>query len=42
MNYEHMSHNLNSLNGVIQGIMWGTTIGAIKVDTRSLDNGSYV
>ena len=31
-----MSHSLNSLKGVIQG----TTIGDIKGDTRSLDNGS--
>ena len=31
----HMSHNLNSLKGV-----HGTTIGAIKGDTRSLDSSS--
>ena len=38
-----MSHSLNSLKGVIWGIIYGTTIGVIKGDTRSLvDNGSYV
>ena len=30
----HM-HNLKSLNGVIQGIVYGTTIKVIKGDTRS-------
>ena len=33
-----MSHNLNSLKGVVQGIAQGTTIGAIKEDTWSLDS----
>ena len=33
----HMSYSLNSLKGVI----WGCTIGVIKGDTRSLDNGLY-
>ena len=37
----HMSYSLNSLRGVIWGIIYGTTIGVIKGDTRSLDNGSY-
>ena len=37
----HMSHSLNSLNRVIWGILLGGTIGAIKVDTRNLDSGSY-
>ena len=36
-----MSHSLNSLKGVIKGIIYGTTIGVIKGDTRSLDSGSY-
>ena len=36
-----MSHSLNSLKGDIKGIIQGTTIGLIKGDTRSLDNGSY-
>ena len=29
-----MSYSLNSLKGVIWGIIWGTTIGVIKGDTR--------
>ena len=33
-----MSYNLNSLKG---GYIFGTTIGAIKGDTRSLDYSSY-
>ena len=40
-----MSHSLNSLKGVIQGIIKGTTLGEIKGDTRSLDytsTGVYV
>ena len=36
-----MNHSLNSLKGVILGIILGTTIGVIKGDTRSLDYGSY-
>ena len=36
-----MSYSLNSLKGVIWGIIYGTTTGDIKGDTRSLDNGSY-
>ena len=36
-----MNHSLNSLKGVIWGTIYGTTIGLIKGDTRSLDNGSY-
>ena len=34
-----MSVSLNSLKGVYIGIFLGTTIGPIKGDTRSLDNG---
>ena len=37
-----MSYNLNSLKGVIWGIIYGTTIGVIKGDTRSLEYSSYV
>ena len=37
----YMSYSLNSLKGHIQGIIYGITIGDIKGDTRSLDNGSY-
>ena len=36
-----MSYSLNSLKGVIWGIIWRTTIGVIKGDTRSLDYSSY-
>ena len=36
-----MSHSLNSLKGGYIGSYMGTTIGDIKGDTRSLDNGSY-
>ena len=36
-----MSYSLNSLKGIICGMIEGTTIGAIKRDTRSLDYGSY-
>ena len=36
-----MSYSLNSLKGVIWGIILGTTLGLIKGDTRSLDNGLY-
>ena len=35
-----MSYSLNSLKGVIWGIILGTTIGVIKGDTRSLDYSS--
>ena len=35
-----MSCSLNSLKGVTWGILYGTTIGVIRGDTRSLDNGS--
>ena len=38
----HMSCSLNSLKGVYIGDHIGTTVGLIKGDTRSLDNGSYV
>ena len=33
--------SLNSLKGGYVGIIYGTTIGFIKGDTRSLDHGSY-
>ena len=36
-----MSRSLNSPKKVIQGIIWGTAIGDIKGDTRSLGYGSY-
>ena len=36
-----MRHSLNSLKGVIWGIILGTTIGDIKGDTGSLDSSSY-
>ena len=36
-----MSYSLNSLKGVTQGIISGTTIGLIRGDTRSLDYSSY-
>ena len=35
-----MSYSLNSLKGVIKGIIMESAIGVIKGDTRSLDNGS--
>ena len=37
-----MSYSLNSLKWNIKGIVWGTNIGAIKGDTRSLDYCSYL
>ena len=37
----NMSYNLNSLKGVIWRIFYGTTIGVIRRDTRSLDYSSY-
>ena len=36
-----MSYNLNSLKGVIWGIIYGTTTEVIRGDTRSLDYSSY-
>ena len=36
-----MSYSLNSLKGVMEGTILGTTIGLIKGDTRSLDYSSY-
>ena len=36
----HVSHNLNSFKGVIQAIISGNTLRAIKGDTRSLDYSS--
>ena len=36
---DHPSYSLNSLKGIIYGIIEGTTIGVIKGDTRSLDYG---
>ena len=41
MSVEHMSYSLNSLKGVISGIIQGTTIGFIKGDTRNLDYSSH-
>ena len=40
--YVYISYSLNSLRGVLQGMIWGTTIGERKGDTRSLDYSSYV
>ena len=34
--------SLNSLKGVIWGIIYGTTIGVLRGDTRSLDYSSYL
>ena len=36
----HMSYTLNSFNGVMKGIIYGTTVGVIEGDTRSLDYSS--
>ena len=36
-----MNCSLNSLKEVLKGIIYGTTIGVIKEDIRSLDNGTY-
>ena len=36
-----MYHSLNSLKGVLWGIILGTTIGFVKGDTRSLDYRSH-
>ena len=39
-----MSYSLNSINSIkggYTGIIYGTTIGFIKGDTRSLDSGSH-
>ena len=36
-----MSCSLNSLKGVVQGSIYGSTIGIIKGDTRSLDYSSH-
>ena len=38
----HMSYSLNSLKGVIFGIIQGTSLGVITGDARSLDYSSYV
>ena len=32
-----MSYSLNSLQGIIQGVMWGIIITVIKGVTKSLD-----
>ena len=40
-NLNHVSYSLNSFKGVIHWIMWGSMVGLIKGNTRSLDNGSY-
>ena len=42
MHIAHMSYSLNSLKGGCIGDYIGTTIGVIKGDTRSLDNGTYL
>ena len=36
-----MNYDLNSLKGVIWGIIYGTTIEVIRGDTRSLDYSPY-
>ena len=36
-----MGYKLNSTKGAIKGIIWGSIIGVIKADTRSLDYSSY-
>ena len=36
-----MSYSLNSLNGVLRGIIYGSTVGVIKGDTKTSDYGSY-
>ena len=36
-----MNCSLNSVKGVTSRIIWGTTIGAIKGDTRSSDCSLY-
>ena len=41
INVAHMYYSLNSLKGVIYGIIEGTTIEVIKGDTRSLDYSSH-
>ena len=36
----YLSYSLNSLNGLIQGTILGTSIGPIEGDTRRLDYSS--
>ena len=36
-----MNHSLNSLHGDCKGTIYGSIMGVIKGDTRSLDCGSY-
>ena len=36
-----MSHSLNSLKELIQGIIWVSITEIVKEDARSLDNGSH-
>ena len=36
-----MSYSLNSLRGTIEEVILGISIGVIKGDARSLDNGSH-
>ena len=38
--WKDLSYRLNSLQGVIWGIIWGTSIWLIKGDTKSLDYGA--
>ena len=40
--WANMSYSLNSLKGIIWGIIYGTTIGLIRGDTMSLDYSSHV
>ena len=37
----HLSYSLNSLKGLIRGIIQRSTMGATKGDTRSLDDSSF-
>ena len=39
--WEHLSYSLNSLNGAMQGTVYGSIIGLMKGDTRSVDHGAY-
>ena len=42
MGLNEMSYSLNSLKGVMWGIIWGTIILVIKGDTWSSDCSSHV
>ena len=41
LQYAHVIRSLNSLKGVIQWVIYGSTRGLIKGHTRSLDYSSY-